>query len=91
MVGSTLRSQAGDHQAALPVRRSMTGSSTSRTRKASSSTATPSTMPISLGGSGPESAKVKNTATMTAPAAKMTRPEWAREPTIASFGSPECS
>ena len=34
---------------------------------------------------------MKNTATMTAPAAKMTRPEWASEPTIASFGSPECS
>jgi hypothetical protein len=31
--------------------------------------------PISLGGSGPESAKVKKTATIIAAAAKMTRPE----------------
>lgn len=91
MVGSTRVSQRGLHQAARPVSRSMTGSSTSRTRKASSRTATPSTMPISLGGSGPDRAKVKNTATMTAPAAKMTRPEWASEPTIASCGSPERS
>ncbi len=35
-----------------------------------------------LGGSGPDSAKV-NTATITAPA-KITLPEWASEPTIAS-------
>jgi hypothetical protein len=50
--------------------------------------------PISLGGSGPERAKVKKTATMTAAAAKMTRPEWARPPTMASRGSPvrsQCS
>ena len=40
--------------------------------------------PISFGGSGPERAKVKKTATITAPAAKITRPEWARPPTIAS-------
>ena len=43
--------------------------------------------PISFGGSGPDSAKVKNTATITAPAAKITRPECARPPTIASLGS----
>jgi len=44
--------------------------------------------PISLGGSGPESAKVKNTATITAAAAKITRPEWASPPIMASRGSP---
>ena len=44
---------------------------------ASSSTATPRITPISLGGSGPERAKVKKIATMTAAAAKITRPEWA--------------
>ena len=37
---------------------------------------------------GPDSAKVKKTATITAPAAKITRPECAREPTMASLGSP---
>ena len=47
--------------------------------------------PISFGGSGPESAKVKNTATITAAAAKITRPEWARPPIIASRGSCERS
>ena len=31
---------------------------------------------------------MKNTATMTAPAAKITRPEWATPPTIASLASP---
>ena len=40
----------------------------------------PRMTPISFGGSGPERAKVKKTATMTAAAAKMTRPEWARPP-----------
>ena len=44
-------------------------------------------MPISLGGSGPDSAKVKNTATITAAAAKITRPECATPPTIASLAS----
>jgi hypothetical protein len=39
--------------------------------------------PISLGGSGPDRAKVKKTATTTA-AAKMTRPEWASRPVPAS-------
>ena len=47
--------------------------------------------PISFGGSGPESAKVKKTATITAAAAKMTRPEWASPPIAASRGSPERS
>jgi hypothetical protein len=46
-----------------------------RTSIASSSAETPRITPISLGGSGPESAKVKKTATITAAAAKMTRPE----------------
>jgi hypothetical protein len=78
-------------QAARPARRNMTGSSTNRTRKASSSTATPRMTPISLGGNGPESAKVKNTATMTPPAAKITRPEWATAPIMASRGSPDFS
>ena len=41
------------------------GSSSSRTRNASSATATPRMMPISFGGSGPEIANVKNTATIT--------------------------
>ena len=48
----------------------------------------PRMTPISFGGSGPERAKVKKTATMTAAAAKMTRPEWASPPTAASRGSP---
>jgi len=39
--------------------------------------------PISLGGNGREMANVKKTATITATAAKMTRPEWATPPTIA--------
>ena len=47
----------------------------------------PRMTPISLGGSGPHRAKVKNTATMTAAAANTTRPEWATPPTIASCGS----
>ena len=45
-------SQVGAHQAARPVSRRMTGSKTSRTRKASSSTATPRMTPISFGGRG---------------------------------------
>ena len=48
----------------------------------------PSTTPISFGGSGPDSAKVKKTATMTPAAAKMTRPECATPPTIASRALP---
>ena len=47
----------------------------------------PRMTPISFGGSGPLSAKVKNTATITAAAAKTTRPELATPPTIASLGS----
>ena len=47
----------------------------------------PRITPISFGGSGPDSANVKKTATITAAAAKITRPEWARPPTIASCGS----
>jgi hypothetical protein len=34
---------------------------------------------ISFGGSGLDRANVRNTATITAPAAKITRPEWARK------------
>ncbi len=79
------------YQAALPARRRKTGSSSSRTRKASSRTATPRIVPISFGGSGPERAKVKKTATITAPAARITRPEWARPPTIASLALPVSS
>ena len=86
--GATSR---GVVHAARPVHRSRTGSSISRTRRASRSTARPRTTPISFGGSGPESAKVKKTATMTAAAAKITRPECATEPTIASRGSPDFS
>ena len=37
-------------------------------------------IPISFGGSGPDIAKVKKTATITAPAAKITRPECASPP-----------
>ena len=51
----------------------------------------PRMTPISFGGSGPERAKVKKTATITAAAAKMTRPEWASPPIVASRGSPERS
>jgi hypothetical protein len=47
--------------------------------------------PISFGGSGPERANVKKTATITAAAAKITLPEWAIPPTAASFGSCERS
>lgn len=39
-------------------------------------------------GVGSAGAKVKITATMTAPAARITRPGWAREPTMASVGFP---
>ena len=46
--------------------RSSTGTSSSRISIASSSTATPRMMPISFGGRGPERAKVKKTATITA-------------------------
>ena len=52
------------------------------------STATPRITPISLGGSGPDSAKVKNTATITAAAAVMTLPEVAMPSTAASRASP---
>ena len=51
--------------------RSSTGTSSSRTSAASSRTATPRITPISFGGSGPESANVKKTATITAAAAKI--------------------
>ena len=51
----------------------------------------PRMMPISFGGSGPDSAKVKKTATITAAAAKTTRPEWAMAPTAASRASWERS
>ena len=47
--------------------------------------------PISFGGSGPERAKVKKTATITAPAARITRPEWASPPTIALARRPSRS
>jgi len=58
--GRIVRSQAGDHQAACPVRRSSTGSRMRRIRTASNRTATPRMMPISFGGSGWARAKVKN-------------------------------
>jgi hypothetical protein len=48
-------------------------------------------IPISLGGSGPDRANVKNTATITAAAARITRPEWAMPPTAASRASCERS
>jgi hypothetical protein len=44
-------------------------------------------IPIRFGGSGPDRANVRNPATITAPAAKITRPEWTRPATIASRGS----
>ena len=68
-------SQLSPAQAAGPSSRSSTGTSTSRISAASSSTATPRMTPISFGGSGPESANVKKIATITAAAAKITRPE----------------
>ena len=92
--GRMRSSHLGRYHALVPVRRRRIGTSSSRTSRASRRTAMPRMMPISLGGSGPESAKVKNTATMTAPAAKITRPEWATPPTIASLASPvrsQCS
>jgi hypothetical protein len=49
--------------------------------------AMPSMIPIPFGGSGPDRANVRNPATITAPAAKITRPELTRPPTIASCGS----
>ena len=48
-------------------------------------------IPISFAGSGPDRANVKNPATTTAAAAKITRPKWARPSTIASSGSSQCS
>jgi Sap, sulfolipid-1-addressing protein len=54
----------------------------------SSSTATPRIAPISFGGNGPLRANVVKTATMTAPAAKITRPVLAMLPTIADLASP---
>ncbi len=45
--------------------RSTTGSTMSRIHSASSNTATARMMPISFGASGPDSAKVRKTATMT--------------------------
>ena len=44
-------------------------------------------IPIPFGGSCPDRANVRNPATITAPAAKITRPELTRPPTIASCGS----
>jgi hypothetical protein len=44
-------------------------------------------IPIRFGGSGPDRANVRNPATITAPAAKIRRPEWTRPATIASRGS----
>ena len=67
---------------------SKVGINTSRISIASSRTAMPRMTPISFGGSGPERAKVKKTATITAAAAKITGPEWARPPIEASRGSP---
>ena len=87
--GRMRSSQRGSAQAERPRTRSSVGTRTSRTSMASSRTAMPRMTPISFGGSGPERAKVKKTATMTAAAAKITRPEWASPPTIASCGSPE--
>ena len=46
----------------------------------------PRMIPIRFGGSGPDRANVRDAATITA-AAKITRPEWAKPPTIASRGS----
>src|SRR6185295_1153643 len=84
-------SQLGAYHAAGPAKRNSTGMSSSRTRKASNSTAMPKITPISLGGRGPERAKVKKTATITAPAALITRPEWASPPTTALRASPSRS
>ena len=68
------------------MRRSRIGKSINR-RAASSSTAMPRMIPIPFDGSGPDRANVRNPATITAPAAKITRPELAMPPTIASRGS----
>ena len=46
----------------------------------------PTMIYISFDGSGPNGANVRDAATITA-AAKITRPEWAKPPTIASRGS----
>ena len=87
-VGQDPVEPARERPGAVAETRSRVGIRTSRTSIASSRTATPRMTPISFGGSGPERAKVKKTATMTAAAAKITRPEWARPPTAASRGSP---
>ena len=47
----------------------------------------PRMIPNRFGGSGPDRANVRNPATITAPAAKIRRPEWTRPATIASRGS----
>ena len=67
--------------------RSTTGSTTRRTTRASSATAMARITPISLGASGPDRAKVKNTAIMTAAAESTTRPDVRIEPTMACSGS----
>src|SRR5262245_23240181 len=85
--GSKRSSQRGNAQAYRPKARSRVGISTRRTSAASRRTARPRMTPISFGGSGPESANVKKTATITAAAAKITRPECASPPIAASFGS----
>ena len=54
----------------------------------SSSTATPRITPISFGASGPERANVKNTTTITAPAALITLPEPASPSTSPARRSP---
>ncbi len=54
-------------------------------------TATARTTPISLGARGPERAKVKKTAIMTAAAETTTRPEVRTEPSMACSGSADPS
>ena len=68
------------------MRRSRIGTSISRTSSVEGP-AMPRMIPIPFGGSGPDRANVRNPATITAPAGKITRPELTRPPTIASCGS----
>ena len=84
--GSTFASHGGRYQTCRPPRRRMTGSTTRRTTNASNVMAMARITPISLGASGPESAKVRKTAIMTAAAETTTRPDACIAPTMACCG-----
>ena len=73
--GRTRSSHTGRCQMRCRPKRRRTGSRTRRATKASKVTATARIMPISLGANGPDTAKVRNTAIITAAAEITTRLE----------------